>query len=105
SGAYHIGNVLDMQAFPDQDDIDVMKLATRFTELPAASRPAIAFDCGTEDELIQHNRDLHEHMDALGIEHIYREHPGGHTWDYWDLHVQEALARHAEVRGVDRVLE
>jgi S-formylglutathione hydrolase FrmB len=103
SGAFHIGNVLDMRWAADQDDIDVMKLATRFATLAAADRPSIAFDCGTEDELIGHNRDLHVHLEALGVEHIYREHPGGHTWDYWDDHVREALARHAEVLGVERV--
>lgn len=28
-----------------------------------------------------------------------------HTWDYWDLHVQEALAQHAEVLGITAVTD
>lgn len=103
SGAFHIGNVLDMQWAPDQDDINVMKLATQLATRDAAERPAIAFDCGTEDELLQHNRDLDAHMDALGIAHTYNEHPGGHTWDYWDDHVREALAQHADVFGIEKI--
>ena len=27
-----------------------------------------------------------------GVEHIYEEGEGDHTWPYWDLHIQSALA-------------
>jgi putative tributyrin esterase len=57
--------------------------------------PAIRFDCGTEDGLLQENRDFHAHLDSIGVEHEYEEFPGGHEWGYWDLRVQEALAFHA----------
>jgi S-formylglutathione hydrolase FrmB len=36
-------------------------------------------------------------MDELGLAHHYAEHPGAHTWEYWDEHVREALAQHARV--------
>ena len=26
-----------------------------------------------------------------GIEYIYEEHSGGHTWEYWDGHLPEVL--------------
>jgi S-formylglutathione hydrolase FrmB len=54
--------------------------------------PAIRFDCGVDDHLIDHNRDLHAKLEAMGIEHEYREHPGGHTWAYWDEHIRETIA-------------
>ncbi len=57
--------------------------------------PRILLDCGTEDSLLPCNRDLHRDLEAAGVGHEYREHPGGHEWDYWDLHVREALAFHA----------
>jgi len=44
--------------------------------------PVISFDCGVDDKLIDHNRRFHAHLDALGIDHHYAEHAGGHTWDY-----------------------
>ena len=45
---------------------------------------AITFDCGTEDFLIQANRQTHEKMLKLKIPHDYTERPGKHDWDYWN---------------------
>ncbi|MGB3329047.1 MAG: alpha/beta hydrolase family protein [Thermomicrobiales bacterium] len=104
SSAFHINEIVDSQWVADHDDLDVFQHAAALANRPASERPAIAFDCGTEDELLRHNRDLHARMDELGIAHTYQEHPGGHTWDYWDDHVREALARHAEVFGVERIV-
>ncbi len=52
---------------------------------------ALRLDCGTEDRIIEHTRAFHAHLDALGIEHEYAEHPGGHEWSYWDEHVVDTL--------------
>ena len=53
--------------------------------------PAIAFDCGTEDLLLEHNRALHRGLTQHGISHQYIEHPGGHEWPYWEAHLADAL--------------
>lgn len=55
------------------------------------SLPPIRFDCGTEDELVDHNRALHQELKAAGIPHTYEESPGGHTWEYWHEHVADSL--------------
>ena len=34
----------------------------------------------------------HAHLDKLALAHEYAEHPGGHSWDYWDIHIRETLA-------------
>ncbi|HEX8204377.1 MAG TPA: alpha/beta hydrolase family protein [Isosphaeraceae bacterium] len=57
--------------------------------------PALRIDCGTDDELLGENRAFHEHLKSLHIDHEYQEFPGGHIWDYWDRHIQEAIAFHA----------
>ncbi|MFO8008752.1 MAG: alpha/beta hydrolase family protein [Candidatus Brocadiia bacterium] len=62
--------------------------------------PAIRFDCGTDDWLIEQNRAFHAHLEGLGIEHEYEEFPGGHEWGYWDQRVQEALRFHARALGI-----
>ncbi len=62
--------------------------------------PALRIDCGTEDHLLRANRQFAEYLRELGIAHEYAEFPGAHTWDYWDLHVQEALAFHARHLGL-----
>ena len=52
---------------------------------------AIIFDDGTEDFLIDANRELHRRLVFNGTPHDYSERPGSHTWDYW----QNSLPYHA----------
>ncbi len=73
---------------------DLMHLAT----LAKRSRkplPALRIDCGSDDFLIDANRGFHRFLSDRKIPHEYEEFPGSHTWDYWDLHIQESLAFHA----------
>jgi S-formylglutathione hydrolase FrmB len=63
-------------------------------KLEAKKAPAIRFDCGTSDGLLQGSRDFHRHLARLKIRHEYREFPGEHNWDYWDVRVQEAIKFH-----------
>lgn len=53
--------------------------------------PPISFDCGTEDLLLEPNRELHRALTDHGIPHTYREWPGGHEWPYWERHIEDAL--------------
>jgi len=46
--------------------------------------------------LLNDSRTIRDGLHHLGIPHEYREHPGGHDWDYWDAHVRDALAFHAK---------
>lgn len=62
--------------------------------------PAIRIDCGVDDGLLESNRAYHAHLDSLNIPHEYEEFPGAHTWDYWDTHVQEAIAFHCRALGI-----
>lgn len=50
----------------------------------------LMIDCGTEDFLIEPNRELHRRLLYNHTPHDYIERPGGHTWDYW----QNALPSH-----------
>lgn len=45
--------------------------------------PAIRFDCGSDDELLAADRELHRQLLADGIAHTYEEAAGGHDWAYW----------------------
>lgn len=80
---------------------DAFAVASRLLAAPPASGlPRLSLDCGTEDGLLGANRALHRHLEAIGFPHTYAEHPGAHTWEYWDVHVREALRQHAEVLGI-----
>ena len=56
--------------------------------------PKLLLDCGTDDFLLEDNRQFHRELTSLGVHHEYREFPGAHTWDYWDEHVRDALEFH-----------
>ena len=62
-------------------------------------KPKLRIDCGVDDFLIESNRSFHQHLEDIGYDHEYAEFPGAHTWDYWDMHVQEALAFHRKNLG------
>jgi S-formylglutathione hydrolase FrmB len=53
--------------------------------------PPLRFDCGTGDHLAAGNRLLHEALVASDIPHVYAEYPGGHTWEYWEAHLEDTL--------------
>jgi putative tributyrin esterase len=63
----------------------------RLMEQRRPGLPPIRFDCGTDDSLLAGNRRLHEALVAAGIDHEYDEYPGGHTWEYWEAHLQDSL--------------
>ncbi|MBA2469787.1 MAG: esterase family protein [Chloroflexia bacterium] len=98
SSRFLIDENYDPALVEDIDDADPYRHAEALAK--QAQRPVISFDCGTDDQLLEQNRRFHAHLDKLGIEHHYAEHPGAHTWDYWDEHVREALTQHAEVFGI-----
>jgi S-formylglutathione hydrolase FrmB len=62
--------------------------------------PRLRLDCGTDDFLIEHNRGFHAHLNKLRVPHEYAEFPGSHTWEYWDVHIREALAFHSRALGI-----
>jgi len=72
---------------------DCFALARTFARRRGA-KPALRFDCGVEDFLIGENRRFHAHLAKLGVAHEYAEHPGSHSWEYWDQHVDAALQFH-----------
>lgn len=68
--------------------------------LPVEKRPALRIDCGVDDFLIEDNRACHAHLETIGYAHEYDEYPGVHNWEYWDLHVREAIAFHTRNLGI-----
>ncbi|MHC4716419.1 MAG: alpha/beta hydrolase, partial [Planctomycetota bacterium] len=60
-------------------DYDCFALSEKIKQ--AGSAPAIRFDCGTDDVLIQSNRDFHAHLERICLEHEYAEFPGEHQCD------------------------
>lgn len=53
--------------------------------------PKLYLWCGTEDHLLQANRDFDALLNELDIPHCYEESEGNHSAKWWDLHIQDAL--------------
>ncbi|HSI09318.1 MAG TPA: alpha/beta hydrolase family protein [Rariglobus sp.] len=85
---------------PRGTDNDLGVLAHRAQA--AGNLPKLLLDCGTEDFLIEDNRTFKAELTDAGVPHVYREFPGAHTWDYWDTHIQDALAFHAQNLGLTK---
>ncbi|CAM3809723.1 alpha/beta hydrolase family protein [Cohnella lubricantis] len=62
--------------------------------------PALFQSCGTEDFLYEDNVAFREKLASVGYPsaYVYEEHPGAHTWEYWDEHIQRALRFFMEQR-------
>lgn len=82
---------------------DIFALAKSYTDgtRERALLPALRVDCGVDDFLIQDNRNLHAHLEELGIAHEYLEHAGDHNWEYWDAHIKETIAFFARELGIE----
>ena len=49
--------------------------------------PEIYLCCGTEDFLIEPNRQMHKFLEEQGVAHIYRESPGIHDMVFWQEYI------------------
>jgi S-formylglutathione hydrolase FrmB len=49
------------------------------------------FDCGTEDPLLEANRELNQSLLGANIPHEYEELPGAHEWPYWERNLERSL--------------
>jgi enterochelin esterase-like enzyme len=101
SGLSSITDVSQMRDFVEEwmDDVSPTTAGRSVADAMLRHRdrlPAIRFDCGTEDSLLQANRNLHARLVEAGIAHTYEEFPGGHTWDYWSTHLEKTLRFFAE---------
>jgi putative tributyrin esterase len=90
----------DKPAGTDHDLLELALFAASAARKLRMEVPKLLLDCGTEDHLLEDNRTFHRELTRLGVPHEYREFPGAHDWDYWDIHVRDALAFHAAVMGI-----
>ncbi len=54
--------------------------------------PKLYIACGTEDFLIEQNREFHTYLTKIGYTHSYTESPGEHNWDFWREYIITALS-------------
>lgn len=72
-------------------DNDIYKIAKEIPSDKIKTLPFIYLDCGTEDFLVQSNRDFMIQLTEKKIPHEFRQLPGKHDWNFWDSEVKEFL--------------
>ncbi len=53
--------------------------------------PDIYLACGTDDFLIEHNRNFQKFLKDQAYPHIYQEGMGGHNWEFWNHNLEKGL--------------
>ncbi|MCU0239523.1 MAG: esterase family protein [Pyrinomonadaceae bacterium] len=72
-------------------DNDIFRFVKEIPGEKIKSLPFIYLDCGTEDFLIQNNRDFMNLLTEKKVPHEFRQLPGKHDWVFWDSQVKEFL--------------
>jgi len=75
---------------PKDGRYDLYLLAQKIVK--TRKKIALRMDCGLNDNLLKEHRKFHAYLKKIGFKHKYREYPGFHCWDYWDIHIQESIA-------------
>lgn len=70
---------------------DVFKFAREITPDRLAGLPYIYLSCGTEDSMLEGNRELNKVLAEKNVLHDYRTSRGGHDWVFWGKQVHEFL--------------
>jgi enterochelin esterase-like enzyme len=67
---------------------------TYIKDVPSAAkkRLRIYLDTGSSDrDEVKESKDFSQELARLNIYHVFREYPGGHTWQYWREHLADSL--------------
>lgn len=86
---------LDLYACENAKETELLFWA----ELHKDDLPPLRFDCGTDDELIEGNVNLHQQLTQMGIDHQFEQFSGGHSWQYWHTHVARTFRFFAEIEA------
>ena len=62
-----------------------------FGDLATAEERDLVMACGTEDFLIENNRQLHAFLKQEEIPHVYLEGPGIHDMAFWSAYIVKAI--------------
>ena len=75
--------VLESDANPETLVKKIQNGTLKTSDGSIAKMPEIFMACGTEDFLLQNNREFHGFLDSLGVKHVYMESKGIHDMNFW----------------------
>ncbi len=53
--------------------------------------PEIYMCCGTEDFLLENNRQMHRFLEKENVDHVYEETTGGHDMEFWSKYTEKFI--------------
>ena len=62
-----------------------------YERAPKTPLPPIYMAVGTEDFLIEHNREFHRFLEEEDMEVVYYESEGAHDWKFWNSYIEPAV--------------
>ena len=80
------GETEDLLESDNNPETLVRKLKAAGTKIPG-----IYMCCGTEDFLIENNREMHRFLEEEGVAHEYHEGPGRHDMAFWSEHIVKVV--------------
>lgn len=80
------GELSELGSSMNNPEVQVKDLIARNVCLPK-----IYMACGTEDFLIENNREFHLFLEEQGVEHVYFEAAGNHDSRFWDMCVAKFI--------------
>jgi putative tributyrin esterase len=75
----------------DRYDVDARWRSVADAFAAASQPPPVYLACGSDDLLIEHNRELHRALMSQTVDCTWIEGAGGHEWEYWHRHLPDAL--------------
>ena len=83
------------QCFGDLDRVEESdanpEVLVRRLKAQGAKLPGLYLCCGTEDFLLESNRQLHRFLQAEEVPHVYEEAPGQHDMVFWSEHIVKVI--------------
>lgn len=86
---YYVNIFGDLSRIEDSDINPEYLVTQRIAEGKAIPRIFIA--CGTEDFLIENNRDFRDFLMKKNVDFMYYESPGIHEWKFWNEYLEPAV--------------
>ena len=85
------GNLKEAVLSDKNPKVIVRALKEKIKSGENAPLPKIYLACGTDDFLIDANRNYRDFFRESGMDLTYFEEPGFHDWDFWDKHIQKVI--------------
>ncbi len=74
-----------------REDLDIIALAKKVSEMPKENQPRILCTCGKQDYLYKSNVMFKDYMKTLPLDFTFMEWTGEHDWDFWDRSLAYAI--------------